>query len=159
MGWVLSVLLVLVGVAGTLLPVLPGAVCILAGAVVHKLMVPGVLTWWTVGIIALLAVADWAASFFSSALGAKFAGATRAGVIGAGLGFVVGIFFALPGMILGPIVGAMVGEMVFAKRSAEEAGKAALGTGVGMLAGTAARFVLAAIMVAALVVDWFVVTG
>jgi hypothetical protein len=157
-AWLLAAALIIAGVAGIILPGLPGAILILAAAIVHKLMLPGWLSWWTVTAVAVLFLVDWAVSTFASIAGAKWAGATRAGLIGASVGLVVGLFFSIPGMILGPLVGALVAEIVFAKRHAADATRAALGTGAGLLAGTAARFFIAVLMVSALIIDWFFVT-
>ena len=73
----------------------------------------------TLLVIALLALLATAVEFAASALGAKRAGAHRRAVIGAALGALVGIFFALPGILIGPFAGAVIGE--FSARGASRA--------------------------------------
>jgi len=72
--WTVTVLLMLVGVAGTLLPLLPGTTLILAGAVVHKIAFPEglhTITWWTVGAQVVLMLLSHGVDFVSGAVGAN----------------------------------------------------------------------------------------
>ena len=82
--WVLSVGLIGLGVLGTVLPVLPGPMLVLAGIVLgawidHFTHVSG----WTVGAIALLALLAWATDFIAALLGARRVGASPAALVGA----------------------------------------------------------------------------
>jgi uncharacterized protein YqgC (DUF456 family) len=143
----IGAMLVAAGLAGTLLPVLPGVPLVFAGLAVaawadgfHRV---GTVTLVILGVLTALAVAlDLAASSF----GAKKAGASRQGMIGAGIGAIVGIFFGLPGLVFGPFVGAVVGELT-AHRELLHAGKAGLGAWLGLLLGSIAKLTLAFLMV------------
>jgi uncharacterized protein YqgC (DUF456 family) len=145
--WVLSLILVGVGLAGTLLPGLPGTPLVFGGLL---------LAAWTddfqnvgVGTIILLAVLTLLAfgvDFISSSIGARRAGASREAVIGAALGTVIGLFFGLIGIVFGPFAGAVIGEFL-ARRSLEQAGRAGLGTWVGFILGTGVKLMLAFTMV------------
>ncbi len=143
---VAGVVLLALGVAGLVLPVLPGAVLLVAG-VVALAWAGGfqVIGWGTVafaGLMGLLITAvDWAASV----LGAKAFGASRWAVIGSAVGLVVGLFLGLPGIVLGPAVGALVFE--YAKDpDFGRAAKAGAGALVGYLVGSVAKVMLAAVL-------------
>ena len=108
---VLAGVVVLVGVVGTVLPGLPGAVLVLAGFVW--------LAWLdefthigsgTIVLLTALTVASYAVDLAATALGARRAGASRWAVTGAFAGTLIGLFFGLPGLLLGPFVGAVAGE-------------------------------------------------
>ena len=141
--WLLAGVLVLAGVAGLLLPVLPGAPLLFAGLLVaawtEDFAYVGV---WTLTLIAALALLTYAVDFAATALGAKRFGASKRAVIGAVVGGLVGLFFGLPGILLGPFVGAVVGELT-AQRALRDAGRAGLGATLGLVFGVAAKLALA----------------
>ena len=154
--WAVCVVLLLLGLAGVFVPLLPGTSLILAAAILHKLMLPAYLSRWTVAAMALLALADALVGLAGSAVGARWAGATRWGIAGAGVGAVVGLFFGLPGLLVGPLAGAALAEVGFARRSLAEASKAAVGAGLGLAASGVARVMIGFGMVVWLLVDCFV---
>ncbi len=141
--WVAAILLVILGLAGLVLPALPGAPVLLAGLV---------LAAWAEGfayvgvgwlaVLCGLALLTYAVDFLAGAFGARRFGASRRGVIGALLGAVAGIFLGLPGVLLGPFVGAVLGELS-TRRSLGDAGKAGLGATLGLVLGAAAKLALA----------------
>ncbi len=144
---VLAALLVLVGLAGTVVPVLPGVPLVFGGLLVAAwadgFQRVGTFTLVLLGLLTALAVV---ADFAASAFGAKKLGASPRAVLGATVGAVVGIFFGLPGLVLGPFVGAVAGELS-AHRELLRAGKAGLGTWLGLLLGSVAKLTLAFLMV------------
>lgn len=140
--WVLAVLLVLVGVAGTVLPALPGSLLVLAGLVLAAWTddferVGG----WVIGLLAVLTALTYAADFAATAFGAKRVGASRRAIIGASLGTVVGLFFGIPGLLLGPFIGAVIAEYT-ARRDVAHAGRAGIGATLGLAIGMAAKLAL-----------------
>jgi hypothetical protein len=143
LGWVLSLVLMTVGFVGVWLPAIPGLPLMALGAFLHKLLVPGVLSWWTVGVFAAVAALGFVFDFAATAITSRRAGATKAGVWGAVVGGLVGLFFGLPGLLLGPVVGAALGELVLARRSPQEAVKAGVGAGVGVLVGSLGKGLMA----------------
>ncbi len=154
--WIVSAVLILAGLAGILIPVFPGMILILIAAVLHRLLIPEYLSWWTVALTALITTADFVLSGLGSVAGAKWAGASKAGLVGAVAGLLVGLLLLGPlGIILGPILGAIIAELVVAKKTLKKASKAGLGTGAGILASTALRFALGIGAVAALLADCF----
>ncbi len=149
-----AALLVLVGLAGTVLPALPGVVLVFAGLLLSAwadgFQRVGAVTIVVLGALTALAmVADLAAS----ALGAKRLGASPRAMLGAAVGAVAGIFFGLPGLVLGPFVGAVAGELS-ARRDLLHAGRAGLGTWLGLLLGSVAKLTLAFLMVGVFAAAW-----
>src|SRR5277367_1291147 len=156
LGWVLSLLLLVVGFAGTFLPAIPGLPLMALGAFIHKLLVPGVLSWWTVGIFAVVAALGFVVDFAATAITSRRAGATKAGVWGAVVGGVVGLFFGLPGLLLGPVVGAALGELVLSRRSPQEAVKSGVGAGLGVLVGSLGKGLMGVFLLALFTFNCFV---
>lgn len=146
--WILIVGLMLAGVIGTVLPLVPGHVLILAGAIVHRVAFPDRSVGWMVfTILSVLMVLGFAVDFLSGAAGAKYFGATRWGALGGILGAIVGLFFGLPGMIFGPLLGVLAGEILGGK-GLLPAGKSTWGTLLGGVAGGVIKLVIAVLMIA-----------
>lgn len=145
--WVLSVLLVLVGIAGTILPALPGTPLVLIGLILAA-WADGFqkVGWFPLSIIGGLTVLSLVVDFVATSMGAKRVGASWLAVAGAAVGTIVGLFFSLPGLILGPFVGAVLGEYL-ARRDRDQAFKAGFGTWVGILIGTAGKLALIFMMI------------
>ncbi len=146
---ILALILMLLGLVGTVVPLLPGTTLILAAAIGHRLVTgaEGGLGYGQLGVLLALYLLSVLVDFLSSALGAKRFGASRLGIVGGLLGTVVGLFFGLPGIFLGPLVGAIVGELL-AMRCLSRVMKAGLGTFLGTILGIAGRLTLAALMIA-----------
>lgn len=145
--WLLSLVLVLLGLAGFVLPGLPGPPLLLAGLVVAAWAEDfAFVGGGTIALLAFLAVLAYAVDFIASALGAKHFGASKRAVIGSLVGLLVGLFFGLPGIIIGPFIGAMLGELSV-RRDIEAAGRAGVGATLGLVVGTAVKFAIAGSMV------------
>ncbi|MBL0143316.1 MAG: DUF456 family protein [Betaproteobacteria bacterium] len=151
---VIAAILVIVGLAGTVMPILPGIAFVFGGLLLSAwadgFQRVGTVTLAILGILTALAVL---ADFAASAFGAKKMGASPRAVMGATVGAVVGIFFGLPGLVLGPFVGAVVGELS-ANRQLLHAGRAGLGTWLGLLLGSIAKLTLAFLMVGVFATSW-----
>ncbi len=150
--WFLTIFFMLVGLIGTVLPLIPGAVLILLGAVVNHFAI-GSVGWGTLVILTLLAILAQALDIVSGAAGAKWFGATRWGAVGGILGAIVGLFFGLPGLLIGPLLGAMAGEMLGGKGFLP-AGKSGWGTFLGTTAGIVGKLAIAFIMI-----GWFAIAA
>jgi len=145
--WVLSTLLILVGLAGIVLPALPGTVLVLAGIVLGAWIDDfQKVGWFAITAVAVLAVLAWLMDYVSAALGAKRAGASRQAIVGAAIGTVAGIFMGLVGVLFMPLVGAFAGEFL-ARRHHGQALRVGVATWLGLLAGMLAKFVLAFMMI------------
>jgi uncharacterized protein YqgC (DUF456 family) len=145
--FILAGLLVLAGLAGLVLPAVPGALLILGGLVVAAWAEDFVRVGWAaLGVCAGLAVLTYVVDLAATAFGAKRFGASPRAVIGAAVGSLVGIFFGLPGFLLGPFAGAVVGELSIG-RDAAAAGRAGIGAWLGLAIGTAGKLALAFFMI------------
>ena len=150
--WVLAVLLIVVGLAGAVLPALPGAAFVLAGIVLGAWIDDFTrVGTTTLAVVAVLAVLSWVLDYVSGLLGARRVGASREALVGAALGTVAGIFMGLVGVLFMPFVGAVVGEYI-ARRDHGGAVRVGAATWVGMMVGMVAKVVLAFVMVGLFVV-------
>ncbi len=144
--WMIAAILVIIGFAGLVLPALPGMVLIFCGLVVAAWAEHFVYVGWkTITFLALLTLFAWLIDLLSGILGAKKFGAGRSALIGATIGAVCGMFFGIPGIVAGPFFGAFTGELI-ARRGFKDAGLAAIGTWVGLVAGSAMKIAVAFIM-------------
>lgn len=154
-GWTLAVVLVIVGLAGAVLPALPGTPLILAGLVLMSWLDGFVhVGVWTLFWLTLLTVLAVLLDFIATAEGARRFGAGRAAILGATLGLVVGLFFGLPGMLLGPFVGAAVGHRL-GKANIDASIRAGVGASIGVLVGTVAKVVVSVAMLVWFALVWF----
>jgi uncharacterized protein YqgC (DUF456 family) len=150
--YAIGAVLILVGLLGTVLPVIPGAPVMLVGMV---------LAAWAgdfervggkaLAILAVLTALSVGSDFAASALGAKGVGASRLAFLGAVLGAVVGVFFGLPGLLLGPLLGAVIGELI-ATQNIERATRSGIGAAVGLIVGALAKLAIAFTMLGVFIV-------
>ena len=145
--WILAVVLVLAGLAGTILPILPGPL-LLFGGLFLAAWIEGFAEGGLLPLVILGLMMVWAfiIDFLASAWGVKGFGASKQACWGALLGAIVGIFFGLPGILLGPFMGAFLGEIT-AQPSVRRAGRAGLGAWLGFMVGTAAKVAIGLAMV------------
>ena len=153
--WILTLLLMLAGLAGTVVPLVPGTVIILGAAVLHHFMAgpQRSVNWTTLVILTVLMLAAQALDLVSGSLGAKWFGATRWGALGGILGGIVGLFFGLPGIFLGPLAGVLLGELL-GGRGILPAGRSTWGTLLGTTAGLLGKFVIGLVMIL-----WFILAA
>lgn len=153
--YVAGAILVVLGLAGTVLPVIPGTVLVFAGLVVAAWAGDFTRVGWPgLTIIGVLAALAFVADFVASLLGAKRVGASPLALFGAALGGVAGIFGGLVGMIVGPFLGAFAGEWM-ARGRIMQAGKVGLGTWLGLVAAAIAKVVLAFAMIAVWIAAYY----
>jgi len=150
--WVLVVLLVLAGLAGLVVPALPGAPLLFLGLW---------LAAWAEGfayvgtgslvILGVLAVLTYVVELLAAGFGTRRFGASSHALWGATVGGLVGLFFGLPGILLGPFTGAVAGEL-YARGGVRQAGRAGLGATLGLALGIAGKITLGFAMI-----GWFLV--
>jgi uncharacterized protein YqgC (DUF456 family) len=137
--YALAAVLIVVGFVGTILPILPGVPIVFGGMLLAAwadgFTHVGTRTLFILGVLTVLALI---VDFVAGMLGAKRVGASRYAVIGAVLGTLVGIFFGLPGIVLGPFFGALIGELV-AGGTLHKATGVGVGAWLGFLAGAALK--------------------
>ncbi|MFS8640843.1 MAG: DUF456 domain-containing protein [Symbiobacteriaceae bacterium] len=142
-AFAVAVAVMLVGVAGTLIPALPGLPIVFLAMLGYALVegfreiTPGFLA-----VALLVVVATQVAEHYARAWGAKRFGAGRAGAWGAVIGSIAGLFFMPLGLLLGPFLGALLFEL-FAGRSGGEAFRAGVGGLVGVLGSVVINVVVA----------------
>jgi uncharacterized protein YqgC (DUF456 family) len=137
-------LLMIVGVLGSFLPVLPGPSISWIGLLLLYLTKAVPDNWWVLGITLVIALAVFALDYIIPAMGTKKFGGTKAGMIGTTLGLLVALFFPILGpfgIIIWPFVGALVGELLN-KADNKTATKAAFGSFLGFLTGTFLKFMV-----------------
>ena len=145
--WVLCIALIVLGLAGTVLPLLPGTVLvwggIVLGAWIDDFARVGTTSVVVVSVLALLA---WALDYVAGLMGAQKVGASKQALLGAAVGTVVGLFMGLVGVLFMPLVGAAIGEYL-ARKDQNRAVKVGVATWVGIMVGVIAKVVLAFVMV------------
>lgn len=159
MSWVeiVVVLLMLAGLIGSALPVVPGTPLILAGAVVYAIATD--FTPVGVGrliVLTLLSIAAMVLAHLASALGVRSAGGSRWAMVGALVGAILGLAVPPAGLLLGPLLGAIAVELWRTHKLAESV-RVGVGAVVGVLAGIVAHVALAFTMVA--LFAWWVWRG
>jgi uncharacterized protein YqgC (DUF456 family) len=145
-GLIVTVLVMSVGLLGSILPGLPSTPVVLIAAIGHRLYFgqQGASIWVLV-ILGLLTAISAVMDYLASMVGAKKLGATRRGVIGAIVGGFIGLFFSLPGILLGPFIGALVFELA-GRREFKQAAQAGLGATLGLLAGAVGKAICCVMM-------------
>ncbi|MCK9539675.1 DUF456 domain-containing protein [Dokdonella sp.] len=140
--YLIAALLIVVGFAGAVLPALPGVPLVFCGMLLaawaDRFAHVGTFTLIVLGVLTVLAVVI---DFIAGMLGAKRVGASRRAIVGAALGTLVGIFFGLPGLLLGPFVGALLGELS-SGASMQRATGVGVGAWLGFLVGSLAKLAI-----------------
>ncbi len=140
--FILSAALIVAGMAGAIVPALPGVPLVFGGmwlaAWADRFQHVGVVTLSVLGVLAALAMLI---DFVAGLLGARRVGASGKALWGASIGTLVGLFFGLAGLLFGPFAGAIVGELL-AGSKVEKATKVGVATWVGLLFGTLAKLAL-----------------
>jgi uncharacterized protein YqgC (DUF456 family) len=144
---VLGFILMLTGVLGSFLPVLPGTPVSWAGLLCLYLTEAVPNDWWMLGITLVVALVVFAMDYIIPAMGTRKFGGTRAGMVGTTIGLLVAIFFpvlGILGIVIWPFIGAFLGELLN-KADQKSALKAAFGSFIGFLTGTFLKFVVTVI--------------
>lgn len=146
--WTLTILLLLAGLVGSVVPLLPGTTLIFAGVLLHKFLLPATLSTTAVVWIGVFWFFSVLADLTCTLIGARLLGGSKWGMTGAGGGALVGMFFSLPALLLGTMLGAVAAEKLVGKRTDRDALKSGLGAALGFLASTVVRAMFALAMVA-----------
>jgi uncharacterized protein YqgC (DUF456 family) len=154
--WIVALTLIVVGVIGTVLPALPGAILVFAGVALGAWIDDFTrISGWTLLVLGILTLLAWAIDYVAAVAGAKKAGASRQALIGAAIGTVAGVFTGFVGLVFLPLVGAAVGEYL-AQKELLRAGRVGIATWLGLLVGTVVKvavvFLMVGIFVAALLI-------
>ena len=150
---IISGILLIVGLLGTVLPVLPGAPLALAGRLVFKFSGDCGYGWGLVIVAGILVIIGALLDYFLPVYMTKRLGGTKYGIWGSVLGLIVGLFFPPFGFLIGPFAGALVGELIYNAQDKKRAVKAAFGSFVGFILTTGYDIILTLIFIAVFVVD------
>lgn len=151
-GWVLCVALIAAGVAGTVLPVLPGTLLVLAGIALGAWLDDFQrIGWGILSVEAVLALLALAIDYVAGLMGARKAGASPQALAGAAIGTVAGLMAGFIGVLFMPLVGAAIGEFI-ARRDQMRALHVGFATWLGMLAGMIAKLAITFVMIGIFIV-------
>ena len=155
LGWITGLLLILSGLAGIVLPIIPGVPVLWLGLVVLAWMVDfATVGFWTLFWLGALAVLSVIVDFIATAEGARRFGAGRLAILGATFGLLFGLFFGLVGVLLGPFIGAVIGHLI-GKATIDSSFRAGVGATVGVVAGTIAKGAIALVMLVWFGIAWW----
>lgn len=152
--YALAALLAAVGLAGIVVPALPGLPLVFAGMLLAA--------WaggfeeigvWVVVLLGLLTLLSLAVDFWATAHGARRVGASRKAVVGAVLGTFAGLFFFPVGLLLGPFAGALAGELLHG-REWRQAARVGFGTWLGVVLAVVLKLGLAFAMIGIFAIAW-----
>lgn len=136
-----------VGIAGVVLPAIPGSALLVVGVVLVAWAEGFTRVGWpTITATVLLSALIWATDWVAAVLGAKAFGASKWSILGAGVGLLLGMFLGLPGIILGPAVGAVAFEY-WKDPNFQKALQAGAGAFLGFVVGSAVKVALAFVVV------------
>jgi len=141
--WILACILVLIGIAGTVLPAVPGTPLVFCGfliaAWIDNFQRVG---WVTLAVLGALTLLSLGVDLLAASVGAKRVGASRPAIIGAAVGTIVGLFLGFAGLVVGPFLGALVGEYS-SRGDWVKAGRVGFGAWLGFIVGAAVKLGLA----------------
>ena len=154
--YLLAGVLVVVGIAGIVLPALPGVPLVFAGLLAAAWADDFTrIGWPTLLILGVLTVISLVVDVLSTTLGAQRLGASRLALLGSVVGTVAGLFFMPWGLFIGPFAGALIGEYLHG-RGLGKATKVGFGTWLGIVLGVALKLGLAVAMLGVFAIAWFV---
>jgi uncharacterized protein len=150
---IVTAIFFLIGVTGTLLPVLPGAPVIWLGMLAYGL----IAGFNNLGLFfffgqALLALAVMGVDYLFTAMGSRYFGGSRAALWGAAAGLIVGLLFFPIGLLIGPFLGAALADFIFTRRT-DRAIRSGVGASLGFWSALPMKLILEGIMI-----TWFVLS-
>lgn len=154
--WLIAVLLVLAGLAGLILPAIPGAPLIFLGLIVAAWADDFAYVGpWTIAVLAVLTLLSLGVDLWATVFGAKKFGASKRALVGAAVGALAGLFLGVPGVLFGPFIGAVLGE-ISARKNLEQATRAGFGATLGLVLGAAVKLALGLTMIGLFVAVRFI---
>lgn len=142
---IIGALLIIAGILGSLLPVLPGPPISYVGLLALQLTSAHPFSLKFLVIWALVVVVLMILDNVIPAYGTKKFGGSAYGIWGCVLGMIVGIFFSPVGLIVGPLAGAFIGEL-FGGKNSDQAMRSAVGSFMGFLVSTILKVIASGLM-------------
>lgn len=158
--YIVSAILIVVGILGVILPALPGLPLVFGGMLLAA-WTDGFerIGVWTLVILGVLTVLSLLIDVVATSMGAKRVGASRLAIVGAMIGTVVGLFFGIVGVFIAPFIGAVLGELLHRRKlersDVGHAAKVGLGTWFGILLGVISKLALAFAMLGLFFFAWY----
>lgn len=148
--WVMSVILILVGIVGCIMPY-PGHLFVLLGCITAAFAKGEPYpAWWVWGVVTVLGIFGFLVDNATTAMGAKRFGSSKSAIVCSILGLLIGGLFLFPmGLFIGPFIGAFAAELFLARKSAKQAVRSGLGATLGVMAGFVGKLLFAGAMLAA----------
>lgn len=154
--WITAAAFMIIGLAGTVLPALPGIPMIFVGAwMIAFIDDYERIGWFVLVVLGVLTVIGFAVDWVAQTMGAQKAGASKYGLAGSLVGTVLGLFMGIFGILFMPLIGAFIGEYI-AQRDLRVASQVGWATWLGMLAGTALKLALSFTMIGIVLFAYFV---
>lgn len=140
--WICAIALIVIGVAGTVLPGVPGVIAVFGGMLLAGWIDDFArIGWPTLVVLGVLTALAFAADIVGSLLGAQRVGASRRALAGAAIGTLAALPFGLLGLVFGPFAGAVIGEWL-ARRRLDVAARVGVATWIGLAVGSLAKLAL-----------------
>jgi len=140
---IIGLAFVLIGIVGSVLPVIPGPPIGWVGLLLLYLTKAVPMDYWVIGITLFLAILVSILDYVVPAIGTKKFGGTKYGMWGTTIGLVVGFLIPIPlGFLIGSVVGAFIGEMLYDSKDTNRATKAAVGSFIGFVGSTFLKLVV-----------------
>ena len=154
--WVLAIALIVIGIVGTFLPAIPGAVAVFGGMLLAAWIDDFQrIGWVTLTLLGVLTALTFVFDILGALIGAKRVGASRLALLGAAVGSVVGLFFGLVGILIAPFIGAVAGEFISRQRLGPAA-RVGFATWVGLALGALAKVALVFAMLAVFATSYLI---
>ena len=154
--WVCALALIFIGIAGTVLPGVPGVMAVFGGMMLAA-WIDGFtrIGWPTVVALGVLTALAVAADIIGSLLGAQRVGASRLALLGAALGTLAALPFGFAGLVVGPFAGAVIGEFM-TQRRLDAAARVGIGTWIGLVVGSIAKLALVCVMLGVFAISYWI---
>lgn len=158
--FIVAAILILLGLAGIVLPAIPGLPLVFVGMLVAA-WADGFarIGVWTLVVLGVLTAVSMVIDVWATAIGAKRVGASRLAIAGAMVGTLVGFFFGPVGLFAGPFVGAALGQLLHGRQldgaGLGHATRVGLGTWLGIVFGIALKLMLALAMLGLFAWAWW----
>ncbi|ROI00341.1 DUF456 domain-containing protein [Chryseobacterium daecheongense] len=150
---IVCLILLLLGIIGTFLPILPGLVLSLCGLLIYKFGTDSDLSMIYIWVFGILTVISAVLNYVIPAKTNRKYGGTRWGSIGSVIGTIIGMFFPPVGFLIGMFAGVFVGELLHDSKDMNKAWKSTKGALIGFIYGTGFSFVVGVAMFLVVVLD------
>ena len=152
---ILGILLIFLGIVGSILPALPGPPISWVGLLLIYLIPAITINYWVLGITLVLTIIIAVLDYVLPSKGTKHFGGTKYGIWGTNIGLLIGLFFPPLGFIIGPFLGAFVGELIYNSKDTKGAFNAAVGSFLGLLASSFMKVIFCLVLLGVYLVVFF----